>query len=102
MAYSIPDDMNGVRPLLMNARIPALTARTIDGNPVDLNAMAQTRPTILLFYRGGWCGICRGQLAELQENYRKLVDLGFQLKAIAHGRLGNSLRHQPGYPGKHA
>jgi len=51
---AIPERMEAIRPLLMSARIPAVTARTPAGEVFDVNAAVRKQRTVLLFYRGGW------------------------------------------------
>lgn len=41
------------------------------------------KPSIILFYRGGWCPYCNRQLAELKNIEQDLVDLGYQVLAIS-------------------
>ena len=43
-----------IRPLLVGAEVPPLTLRTSDGAELDLNVSMGERPTLLIFYRGGW------------------------------------------------
>jgi peroxiredoxin len=50
----VPEDPQRIRPLLVNATIPQLTLPDTNGQPFDVNAAVRERPTILLFYRGGW------------------------------------------------
>jgi hypothetical protein len=50
----IPEDPQAIRPLLVNATIPQLTLTDTAGQPFDVNAAVRQRPTILLFFRGGW------------------------------------------------
>jgi hypothetical protein len=50
----IREDPQTIRPLLVNATIPQLTLTDTTGQPFDVNAAVRERPTILLFYRGGW------------------------------------------------
>lgn len=45
---------NEVQPLLVGTTIPSVTVQTIDGEPVDLLEDARKKPSILVFYRGGW------------------------------------------------
>lgn len=49
-----PDDMGSVRPLLIGAAIPDVTAVDIDGQPVSLRTRIAQKPTVLVFYRGNW------------------------------------------------
>jgi len=41
-------------PLLNGAKIPEITVKTTDGTMFDLAAALKTKPTVLVFYRGGW------------------------------------------------
>ena len=50
-----------VVPLDKGATLPKLTLKAVDGKPYDLNASVAKKPTILIFYRGGWCPFCNQQ-----------------------------------------
>ena len=41
-------------PLYVGAEIPDLTLKTGEGESYDLNAAIEGKPSILVFYRGGW------------------------------------------------
>jgi len=43
-----------VSPLLIGARAPALTLKQADGSAFDLGDAMTSKPTIVIFYRGGW------------------------------------------------
>jgi hypothetical protein len=43
-----------ITPLLIGAKVPELTLRAGDGSDFDLAAAIAKKPTILVFYRGGW------------------------------------------------
>jgi len=43
-----------VSPLLIGARAPALILKQSDGSAFDLGDAMASKPTILIFYRGGW------------------------------------------------
>lgn len=48
---SSPQD---VCPLLNGMRIPQVTLGAADAAPFDLAELISTKPTVLVFYRGGW------------------------------------------------
>ena len=50
----LPTAANDVRPLLVGAQVPPAVLTDAAGKPVDLKARMARRPTILVFYRGGW------------------------------------------------
>ena len=41
-------------PLLPGAKLPAVTLQRIDGSDLDLAEAVGRKPSILIFYRGGW------------------------------------------------
>lgn len=43
-----------VHPLLVGAAVPNVQVRAADGEAVALPALLAGKPTVLLFYRGGW------------------------------------------------
>jgi peroxiredoxin len=79
----IPDRAADIRPLLIDAKIPTVRLRTMNGESFDVNATVRKKPTILLFFRGGWCGFCKKQLVELRQHYSELATLGYQVIAIS-------------------
>lgn len=74
---------NAVTPLLNGQFAPKTTLKMADGTPVSLQALTLQKPTIVLFYRGGWCPYCSRQLAQLKDIEKELVNLGFQILAIS-------------------
>lgn len=53
-AEQIPTSAGEVHPLLIGAKVPNLTLTAADGSRFDLNAAILKKPTVLIFYRGGW------------------------------------------------
>jgi hypothetical protein len=41
-------------PLLVGDTIPQMTLETVEGDSFDLNTAVKEKPTVLIFYRGGW------------------------------------------------
>jgi peroxiredoxin len=72
-----------VVPLDRGASVPKLTLETVDGKAFDLNAAVAKKPTVLIFYRGGWCPFCNQQMSGLQGVVKDLADAGYQLLAIS-------------------
>ncbi|MEW9797963.1 peroxiredoxin-like family protein [Alteromonas sp. CYL-A6] len=72
-----------VTPLLEGMMVPDGRLMTPDGAPVSLRAITLQKPTVLLFYRGGWCPYCNQQLSELKRIERDLVDMGYQIVAVS-------------------
>jgi hypothetical protein len=58
-AAGVPDDPAKAAPLAIGARIPTVTIRNPDGTEHALGPQSLAKPTVLIFYRGGWHGVIR-------------------------------------------
>lgn len=84
MTYTPWEDESTINPLAVGASIPADSkVLTIDGEVLDLNAAVASKPTVLIFYRGGWCPYCNAHLRELQKSVPELQEMGYQLLAVS-------------------
>ncbi|RZM21707.1 MAG: AhpC/TSA family protein [Pedobacter sp.] len=83
MITGVPLKAEDISPLLSGERIPVLQLPTSSGKMFDLNRSVSQTPTILVFYRGGWCPYCSKQLSGLQEVEKDLKNLGYQVIAIS-------------------
>lgn len=81
--YAIPEKAEDISPLLIGESIPSLMLKDAKGNDVDLNKAVAAKPTLLIFYRGGWCPYCSKQLSGLQELAPELEGMGYQLLAVS-------------------
>jgi peroxiredoxin len=79
----IADSAQNVTPLLIGQSSPNSKLQTVDGDPVSLKAFTMQKPTVLIFYRGGWCPYCNRQLAGLKDIEGQLDELGYQILAIS-------------------
>jgi hypothetical protein len=50
----VAEGPEAVRPLLPGARIPDLSVQDLEGRPVNLEELVAEKPTVLVFFRGGW------------------------------------------------
>ena len=55
----------------------------MDGKDVALASVLGGKPTVLIFYRGGWCPYCNRHLADLMKVEKDLVAKGYQLIGIS-------------------
>ena len=79
----IPQKPEDISPLLVGETIPDLSVAGIDGKAVNLKAEVAKKPTVLVFYRGGWCPFCNKQLAELRTLEPELTKMGYQMLAVS-------------------
>ncbi|NIM01656.1 MAG: hypothetical protein GTN89_12665 [Acidobacteria bacterium] len=54
LAEEVAAGPDGVRPLLIGATVPPVTVAGGDGEAVDLGEVLSNKPTVVIFYRGGW------------------------------------------------
>jgi peroxiredoxin len=70
-------------PLKVGDPIPDVTLRTEQDTEVSLRKLVSEKPTVLIFYRGGWCPFCNRHLQSLAGIEKDLADAGLQLLAIS-------------------
>ncbi|MBA4149033.1 MAG: AhpC/TSA family protein [Verrucomicrobia bacterium] len=70
-------------PLKVGDSIPDVTLRTEENKEVKLRGLTAKQPTVLIFYRGGWCPFCTRQLKDLAGIESDLKKQGAQLLAIS-------------------
>lgn len=79
----IPQKPEDISPLLIGETIPDRSLKSIDNQLVSLKSEVAKKPTVLVFYRGGWCPFCDRQLSELRTLEPDLAKMGYQLIAIS-------------------
>ncbi|MDR9417967.1 peroxiredoxin-like family protein [Gracilimonas sp.] len=85
-AQSPAESADKVTPLLIGSQVPDVHLKTVDGNSISLRAEVSEQPTILIFYRGGWCPYCSKHLSDLQQIEDELYEIGYQIFAISPDR----------------
>jgi len=83
MQGAIPVGAESVTPLKVGERAPTAIVKTLDGADFDLGRAFAAKPTVLIFYRGGWCPFCNRQLAGIQDSEPKFIALGYQILAVS-------------------
>lgn len=82
----IADSAQAVRPILVGSAVPAVELTELSGQTTTLATVLGGKPSVLVFYRGGWCPYCNLQLSELRKLGPDLKQHGFQLIAISPDR----------------
>ena len=80
---SIPLIAEDISPILIGETLPNGNFQNVEGESVQLKAILVEQPTILVFYRGGWCPYCNVQLSGLVEIEEDILELGYQIVAIS-------------------
>ena len=79
----VADDAESVNPVLTGTTIPNATVTNTEGEKKSLHDIVSQKPTVLIFYRGGWCPYCNRHLAEVQKAASRLNDMGYQIIGIS-------------------
>ena len=85
-AQDYAETADKVTPLLISSEIPDVSLKNIEGETVSLRDKVYEQPSILVFYRGGWCPYCNRHLAELKKIEEDLYEIGYQILAISPDR----------------
>ena len=80
---SIPTVAEDISPILIGETLPNANFQNAEGKSVQLKAVLEEKPTVLVFYRGGWCPYCNVQLSGLVEIEEDVLELGYQIVAIS-------------------
>ena len=79
---TIAEDADSVTPLLNGQVAPKITLKMADGSPVSLQAVTMQKPSIVLFYRGGWCPYCNLTLRAWRYAWPDIEFVGGKLLAL--------------------
>jgi peroxiredoxin len=82
----VPTNPADVRPLAVGSAMPAVTVRNPDGSEHLIGPGPLAKPTILIFYRGGWCPYCNRHLGVLKQVEPDLLRLGYELLFLSADR----------------
>lgn len=86
-----------VQPLNVGDAAAGDTVQTPTGEAFALTDAYANGPTMLVFYRGGWCPYCNTHLGEISTIEGDLTDMGFQVLAVSPDRpeaLQNAVKEQ--------
>jgi len=83
---STPDSAQNVQPLGEGDKAPNATLRRPDGQEVNLADLLAVKPTVLIFYRGGWCPYCNTHLGQIATVETELLSMGYQVLAVSPDR----------------
>lgn len=79
----VAENATDISPLLIGENAPDVEVKDINGKATSLKVILTEKPTIIMFYRGGWCPFCNAHLAELQEAEKEINALGYQMVAVS-------------------
>ena len=80
-----------VQPVLIGHSVADAALRDEQGEPASLAGALGGKPTVIVFYRGGWCPFCNLELQALQSRLQEIRSLGATLIGISPETPNNSL-----------
>lgn len=83
LSAEVPQSAEAITPVDVGATAPNPTLRNLDGDEVSLTSVLGGEPTVLVFYRGGWCPYCTRHLSALQEALPGIREAGWNLVALS-------------------
>lgn len=82
MGKPVYDNAELVQPILKGESVPDGSLEDIDGHKHQLSELIARKPSVIIFYRGGWCPFCNTQMGQLVKIEPELAKLGYQILAI--------------------
>jgi peroxiredoxin len=76
---AIPSTPEAVTPIQVGTRAPGFVAHEVDNRLFRFDPSALQKPTLLIFFRGGWCPYCNAHLQDLRTVEPQIVALGYQV-----------------------
>lgn len=77
------EDAHSISPLLIGENIPDISLVNTDNKIVQLHDIFKEKPTVLIFYRGGWCPYCNAHLSKMAEIEDDIIKAGYQVVAVS-------------------
>ena len=74
--------MFDICPLKVGSEIPEGIVMDANSQEHELTNLIAERPTVIIFYRGAWCGYCTRHLAELNDAKADIEAKGFQIFGV--------------------
>ena len=74
--------MFDICPLKVGTEIPSALIKDKANKELDLKNIVGEKPTVIIFYRGAWCGYCTKHLAELNAAKAAIEKQGYQIFGV--------------------
>jgi len=79
----LADNAEDISPMLIGETVPDIILKSKASNNQSLLSILGKKPTVLLFYRGGWCPYCNAHLSDIRDAESEILKLGYQIIAIS-------------------
>ncbi len=85
----VAERADDIHPLLVGMNVPDVVLTDVEGKAVKLYSLLEKQPTVLIFYRGGWCPYCNLQMEQLHTIESDVLKEGYQIVAVSADRPEN-------------
>ena len=75
----IAPGLEDLSPLQTGQNAPAFTVYESDGSAYEFHPDRLQGPSLIIFYRGGWCGACNQQLRDLASVIAAIQEMGVEV-----------------------
>ncbi len=79
----LPERAEDISPILIGETIPDITIVNTDSKEVNITDLLKDQPTVLIFYRGGWCPYCNAHLSDIADIEQDIIAAGYRVIAIS-------------------
>ncbi|HMQ90014.1 MAG TPA: peroxiredoxin-like family protein [Flavilitoribacter sp.] len=83
VSAQLPEKAEDISPLLIGESFPDENLVNLKGDGVSILDLVKEKPTVVIFYRGGWCPYCNRHLAEIGQREEEILSLGYQVLAVS-------------------
>lgn len=82
-ASGIAESSNEVQPLLPGMKVENTCVQDLNKKSICTDKLFAEKPSVIVFYRGGWCPYCNAQLNRMKTIEADLKSLGYQILAVS-------------------
>jgi peroxiredoxin len=83
VSAQLAEKAEDISPLLIGETVPDAVLKSTDSSDQSFLSILSDKPTVVLFYRGGWCPYCNAHLSDIRDAESEILELGYQIIAIS-------------------
>ena len=83
VSAQLAEKAQDISPLLIGETVPDADLKSTDSSDQSFLSILSKKPTVVLFYRGGWCPYCNAHLSDIRDAESEVLELGYQIIAIS-------------------
>ncbi len=80
---ALPQNAEDISPLLIGENAPEVEVKNLNNASVLFTDIVKKQPSVVLFYRGGWCPYCNAHLSAVGQVEEEVQKLGYQIVGVS-------------------